>query len=325
MGRQLLKTIGRVLQALLAIALLIYLGRYIFFRWREVRGVGLSFNFPLLLGACFMLLIFYLLYSITWQRLLHWIGGDSITGRFTRVMLLRIFFTSFITRYLPAGTLWNVSGRIELLKREGLRRAIGFTSVLFEQIYLVSGTIFLAAASILFYPPDAFPEILLRYRVWLVAGGVLVCLLTLIMPDWILWGVSRIFQKPILETKDYRPSLLQRLEIFFRFVLANTAQGMAGVFVLMAVFPQLLDRLDLLPVFISAYPFSRFIGQIMAFLPGGIGIREGSFIYILGPLLPIETLVMAAALMRLISVLMELFILGAVTVLQQSRRFQSQT
>ncbi len=319
MGRKLLKSLTRWLQVLFSIALLLYLTRYIVLRWREVSDVGLTFDFLPILYACLLLILFYLIYSMTWIRLLCWIEINQAQEDLSKFLLLRIFFVSFITRYLPAGTLWNVSGRIELLKREGIRRAIGFTSVLFEQIYLVSGTIFLVSIGILFYPPEALPELLSRYRVLLSISGIAICLLTLIVPDWILWITSRLLNRTILESTSEQLSLLRRVGAFLRFVLANAAQGLAGMFVLGAVFPSWAENPALFPVLISAYPFSRFIGQVFAFVPGGIGVREGSFVFVLGPLFSVETLVAAAALMRLISVFIELLLLGGILLLNRWR------
>ncbi len=319
MGRKLLKSITRWLQVLFSIALLLYLIRYIVLRWHEVSEVGISFDFLPALCACFFLFFFYLIYSTTWIQLLRWIRANQTETDLSRILLLRIFFVSFITRYLPAGTLWNVSGRIELLKRSGLRRAIGFTSVLYEQIYLVSGTIFLASIGILFYPLEAMPELLIHYRVSLSITGIAVCLLTLIVPDWILWIFSRLLNKPILESTSEQLSLIRRVFTFLRFVLANAAQGLAGLFVLVAVIPSWAENPELLPVMISAYPFSRFIGQVFAFVPGGIGVREGSFVLILDPLFSVDTLVAAAALMRLISVFIELIMLGCILLIDRSR------
>jgi uncharacterized membrane protein YbhN (UPF0104 family) len=319
MGRKLLKSLTRSLQVLFSIALLYYLTRYIILRWREVSDVGLAFDFLPILYACLLLILFYLIYSSTWKCLLRWIGTNQAELNLSNFLLLRIFFVSFITRYLPIGTLWNVSGRIELLKREGLRRAIGFTSVLFEQIYLISGTIFLVSIGILFYPPEALPELLRRYRVLLSIVGMVGCLLTLIVPDWILWITSRLLNRPILESTNEQLSLMRRADTFLRFVLANASQGLAGMFVLGAVFPSWADNPALFPVLIAAYPFSRFIGQVFAFVPGGIGVREGSFVFVLGPLFPVETLVAAAALMRLISVFIELIFLGIILFLNRGR------
>jgi len=319
MGRKLLKSLTRWLQILFSIALLLYLTRYIVFRWREVSNVGLTFDFLPILYACCLLILFYLIYSLTWIRLLRWIGTGQAETTLSNILLLRIFFISFITRYLPVGTLWNVSGRIELLKREGFRRAIGFTSVLFEQIYLISGTIFLVSIGILFYPPEALPDLLSNYRILLSIGGIVVCLLTLIAPDWILWIFSRLLSKPILESTSEQLSILRRVYTFLRFVLANAAQGLAAMFVLGAVFPSWAENPALFPVLISAYPFSRFIGQVFAFVPGGIGVREGSFVFVLGPLFSVETLVAAAALMRLISVINELVLLGGILFIHRWR------
>jgi uncharacterized membrane protein YbhN (UPF0104 family) len=319
MGRKLLKTLTRPLQIVFSLALIVYLTRYVVLRWQDVSDVGLSFDFLPILCASALLILFYLIYSLTWIRLLRWIKDLSNGTDLSAIMLLRIFFVAFIARYLPAGTLWTVSGKIELLKREGLRRAIGLTSVLFEQVYLASGTILLASAAFLFYPLEGLPAFVIPYRTPLSIAGMAFCLLTLIVPDWILRISSRFLHKPILESTSSELTPSRRTGAFIRLAAANLAQGLAGMLVLTAIYPAWSDRPDLIPVVISAYPFSRLIGQIFAFVPGGIGVREGSFILVLGPLLPVESLLAAAASMRLISVFIELIMLGSILLLDRSR------
>ncbi|NIS80806.1 MAG: hypothetical protein GTO14_11485 [Anaerolineales bacterium] len=315
MDRQLLKSPGRVLQIILGVGLIVYLGRYVVLRWQEVSDVDLALHFPWLLASSLLLVFFYGLYSLTWQRILRWIDQQEM--RLSRLTLMRIFFVSFLTRYLPAGTLWNVGGRIELLKREGGRRSVGFESILFEQMYLMGGSIFLAAGAIYLFPQEGLHDVLQQYRLLFFLGGVVGCLLLLTAPDWFLWLTARLLQRSELAKTSDRLTFTRRFEIFVRFVLANLIQGAAGVFVLLAVYPPLLDNTAFLPVFTAAYPFSRFVGQVVAFLPGGVGIREGTFVLLLGPFLPIKPLVAAAALMRLLSVVIELIMLAIVLVLHR--------
>jgi uncharacterized membrane protein YbhN (UPF0104 family) len=312
MGRQLLKSLGRILQIILGVGLLVYLGRYIALRWQEVSDIDLTFQFPPLLGSSILLMLFYILYSLTWQRILRWI--DDQGTHWSRLRLLRIFFVSFLTRYLPAGTLWNVGGRIELLKREGGRRAVGFESVLFEQMYLMGGTIFLAAVSIVLIPHAGSPLYLQQYRLLLFFGGGIGCLLLLTAPQWVLWLTARLLRRSEPGKPSDQLTLFRRFETFVRFVVANLIQGVAAVGVLLAVFPALLERVDFLPLFVAAYPFSRFVGQLVAFLPGGVGIREGMFVLFLAPFIPVKPLLAAAALMRLLSVVIEIVMLAVVLV-----------
>lgn len=323
MGRKLLRSAGRTLQIVLGVGLLVYLGRYIFLRWREVSDVGLTFRLPPLLASSLLLIFFYGLYSLTWQRILRWINHHE--KRFSMLTLLRIFFVSFLTRYLPAGTLWNVGGRIELLKREGGKRSVGFESVLFEQMYLMGGSIFLAALSVFLFPQHDLPSFLQPYQFLLVVGGVIGCLLLLVAPDWALWLTARLMQRPELAKTSDHINIVCRVEIFIRFVLANLLQGAAAVSVLLAVYPPLVDRMALLPVFLAAYPLSRFVGQIIAFLPGGVGIREGTFVLLLGPLLPVGPLLVTAALMRLLSVVIELLMLGVILVISKVAGVESRS
>jgi uncharacterized membrane protein YbhN (UPF0104 family) len=64
-----------------------------------------------------------------------------------------------------------------------------------------------------------------------------------------------------------------------------------------------------------AYPIARLVGQAAPFAPGGIGVREAAFAFLVIPWLPLEPILISASLMRLISVLVEIVAASLVVVL----------
>jgi uncharacterized membrane protein YbhN (UPF0104 family) len=320
MPRKSLRWWKLALQVVLVAAALFLLGRYVYFRWREVSQVEITLLWTPLLFSLVLLFFFYFGYSQTWQRMLNWISADSVN--LDRLALYRVFFLSFISRYLPAGSLIQLSGRVELLKKEGGRRKLGVQSLYYEQLYLIGGAGLLAWLAVLIRPVPWLPSWLTGLSLPGVGIGLLLCAILLTAPDALLRFARRVL--PSISSRmagvvfpPLRPS--QRLELLTRFLLVNLAQGGAAYFVLWAIYPQTTTIPGIFLVTAAAYPLGRVAGQLAPLVPGGIGVREGTFTFLLGSLLPVQPVILCAALFRFISVLMELGILVTLSVAERLR------
>jgi hypothetical protein len=268
------------------------------------------------MGGLIVLIGFYLLFSQSWKRILHWLSVAALP--ISSLRQSRIFFASFITRYLPAGKIINIGTRIELLNQEGGNRVLGAESLFFEQVYFIGTTILLGWLAFLISP---LPN--LTYQFGLLDFSILI--LGLVFGILLVVGPGKILVEVInrLNLSDYSLSsdlpLANRIEMVLRFTIVNILQGLSATLILWSVYPSLnLNKVPLVWL-VAAYPLSRLIGQIMTVMPGGLGIREGMYVLILGIFLPIQPLVVGAAMMRLVSVLIEGIIL---LVLSLSIRFR---
>jgi uncharacterized membrane protein YbhN (UPF0104 family) len=86
---------------------------------------------------------------------------------------------------------------------------------------------------------------------------------------------------------------------------------------LRAVYPALADQPELVYLVIAGYLAGRLAGQLAAIIPGGIGIREGAFTFLLSPYVPVQAAVVSASLFRLSSMVMEAAIAGSLVVLSR--------
>ncbi len=99
--------------------------------------LSLLSSWPRTWSGALSCLDFNMFYSFSWQTTLRLMDGR---GRLpTTLDLHRIFFLSFITRYLPAGSVVNIGGRVELFRRLGGRRSKGLQSIYYEQLSLIMG------------------------------------------------------------------------------------------------------------------------------------------------------------------------------------------
>lgn len=309
------------IQAALVLAALYFLGRYVYLRWVEVSRVEISFLPVPALVALVPLLGFYFGYSQSWQRLLSWISHGSIA--LDQLVLYRVFFVSFVSRYLPAGSVIQLGGRVELLKREGGRRKLGVQSLYYEQLYLIGGAGLLAWFVVVVHPLPWLPAWLTGVGLPGLGVGLALCVLMLTAPDAVLHLAGRLL--PSVSSRMAGVVLtplrfVQRIELLGRFLAVNLAQGAAAYFVLWAIYPQANAIPGIFLVTAAAYPLSRVAGQLAPLVPGGIGVREGAFTFLLGPLLPVQPLILCAAIFRFVSVVLELGILAALTGMVRWRR-----
>jgi len=315
LDRQLLKRLLRLLEGLVALLVIGYLGWMIYQRWVEVRDVELTFQLAPYLVGCIILLGFNMFYSFSWQTTLRLMDGR---GRLpTTLDLHRIFFLSFITRYLPAGSVVNIGGRVELFRRLGGRRSKGLQSIYYEQLSLIMGVAVLGLIGFTFYDVDGMPAWLTDHRamVALVLSVAAMAtyfgadLIIVRAPSWMRLDRLKAIWKPL--------SFGRKTALWFQFEIVNLAQGAAVYWMLRSVYPALASRPELTYLVMSGYLIGRLTGQLAAFVPGGIGIREGAFTFLLSPYVPVQAAVVSASLFRLTSMVMEAGIAGSLVVLSR--------
>ena len=306
MDRQLLKRLSKGFQLVFALAVICVVGKFILDQWQEISRIECALNPLRLIFALVFLLLFYLLYVFSWVRLIRWSTGR--TSDTSAVRLAEIFFTSLITRYLPAGKIVNVGSRIELYKREGGRRSIAAKSIIIEQLYLIGSALTFTWVTILLMPDVLLPREINPFRILILLGGAAI-LIVLFNADVIFTKVVKQLKIKKLRELDFDFSWTQRLEIFCRYSMINFLQGSAAFFFLASLYHNSVLNLELFLYTAAAYPVSRFLGQMVLFIPGGVGVREGLFAIALSSYFPVPTVLLAGAVMRLSSVVVEILII----------------
>ena len=317
MGNQLLRVLKQAAKIALALSILFFLGRYIYLRWQEVASAEFSIRVVPATLALGVLLFFYALYFRSWRNLLLWLSSRAKGIPWEN--LNRAFFLSFVLRYLPAGKILNIGSRIELLRQESLDVGLGATSVYYEQIYLAGGALLLAWIAHLTHPFRGVPSWLAGNPLPILAAGPLLAMGLLLLPDALLGLAMRVLRVATPSRSSFGLTLGRRGELLFRFLLANLAQGVAAYLFLWSIYPGLPLGSDLISAVIAAYPLSRLIGQTAAVVPGGLGVREGIFVVLLGNYMPVGPVLLGGAVMRLGSVGVELAAVGLATILVRHR------
>jgi uncharacterized membrane protein YbhN (UPF0104 family) len=315
--RQLLTRLSKWLQFVFTLVVLYVVGKFIYSQWQEIRRIDFTLVPLLFLFAIAVLLLFYLLYVFSWVRLIGWFNEDP--PGFSPIRLAKIFFVSLITRYLPAGKIVNVGSRIELFKREGGRRLIAAKSILVEQFYLIGCALVFAWITILLVPDILLPQEISPYRILILIGGG-AFLVVLVSADLLYSKIAEKINFEKMREMDISITWRQRLELLIRYLAINFFQGSAAFLFLTSVYHDSVMSPELFLYTAAAYPVSRFIGQMVVFIPGGIGVREGLFALALSPYFPVPAVLLAGAAMRLSSVLLEILIIMVTFLFDRSER-----
>ncbi|MCJ7514338.1 MAG: lysylphosphatidylglycerol synthase domain-containing protein, partial [Anaerolineales bacterium] len=302
--RQLLRALRLPLQIGFVLLLLAFLGRAAYLRWDDVRQIQVSAHPAWITLGTLLTIIFTLGLSLNWQWLVRRLSPHETD--LSSLGLHHTFLTSFVTRYLPAGTFVNIGGKVELLRRQGGSRSLAWESVVYEIVFLMGGGLFLAWVAFLAEPaPWLLGQWESLYPV-MMAGLTVAWILCFAAPDRVLLWSWSVLRRKAPAAPSARLRVFDRLTAFVLYTLVNLVQGLAVLFMLFAVYPDMPRQVPVMLHVIAAYPIGRLVGQAAPFAPGGIGVREATFVFLATPWLPLKPVLIAATLMRLISILVEI-------------------
>jgi uncharacterized membrane protein YbhN (UPF0104 family) len=303
----LVKRLWTAAQWLFGAAVLVWLVVMITDQWEDIRAVEIVIHPGFLVVAVLALSLFYLVYVLSWNRILAWLRGGK--EGWPALIQARIFFLSILTRYLPAGKVVNVGSRIELYHRQGGRRATAFAAVLIEQLFFMGGAVLLLWLALVFEHDISLPGQIADMRGWLTLGGAFVFIMLLFF-DRLLRIVVQRLRFSQFEGLHIRLGWGQKAELLVRFAGVNLFQGLAAYTFFRAVSSHPASDPSFIFYAVTAYPLSRLIGQLVAFIPGGLGVREGTYALLLQAYAPVGILLVVGAVVRLTSMLLELTIVS---------------
>lgn len=314
-GRMDLNSAWKVVRVFIGLVVLFFVGRYLYLSLRDLLNYSFELGVWIFIASLMPLVGFYVIYSSSWVQLLHELRKGSLPT--TNRGLLRIFFLTFVSRYIPAGKITNIGGRIELFKRAGGDRLSAVQSFILEQFNLFAGAFLLSWVALWAVPSDALPEVIRSNHDLMVLVGALLPVGFWLAP-YFLSRVSNVWTRArnLFGRIEGIPAA-KKVEFALRYLLVNLLQGVAILIVMLAIHPDPARVTGAWLLVIAAYPLSRVGGQLVTVVPGGLGVREGLFTYLVAGNLGVETALITATLFRITSILFELCILGGLTFLDR--------
>ncbi|MBN1163016.1 MAG: flippase-like domain-containing protein [Candidatus Krumholzibacteriota bacterium] len=220
----------------------------------------------------------------------------------------RAYFLSYLARYIP--------GKVGL----ALVRVETYGQYRPEQVVLATGMELVSALAAAFLltligllsAPAHFPP----YLKWFAWGGI--AILPLLLSPPLLRSITRILSRL---TGRQSPSRIPPFGINLSLVLLYSLPGLVhglGLFLL-------LNALNPVPAqyyitITGAYYAASLTGLLAFFAPGGLGVREGIIMLVLPLIVPREDAVVAAVVIRLITILAEISLAGIFQLLSGSKK-----
>jgi glycosyltransferase 2 family protein len=277
----------RIVSLLLAAGAFVFIGRLFFQHWRQVPLEKLSFDYRYL-GAALALTFPISAYAAwLWVLILRLLGE-----RPPFVQAWRINVYSQIVRYLP-GRVWNFMSKMHWCGKIGISERKALFSSLLEMVFLLIGGVLISIYSL---------HLLIFNRFILVALPVVAGSLVVLHPRVLGWIINtfgaRWTKGPVTLRFGYGSVLLLSLLFCLLWLLSGLQ-----LFLFVRSFYALEGRAfwD----FSSCNAISWLIGYVSFITPGGLGVKEGVFVFVFEQLVPVSIAVLSAVLMRLFTIVTE--------------------
>lgn len=264
-----------------------YIGREIWRGLPLLRSYEWSLN-PYFWGGVFLLAVPYLFAPPLWWWIMRKLGAQFRLGEGYRIWAL-----SNIAKYIP-GKVWHILGRMVLYK--------GGKVMVMESIILEMGAVMMAGLWVVLLTLT-FTELnlpLSRGIFLLIGAGSLPFIMRpALLQKIIRYPLEKLRREP-LPSKPLPFSTLSFLLLFSVNLIFWASYGF-GLFLLLKSI-----KLELSPLLLSGvYAASWTLGYISLITPGGLGVREGVFVFLLKGLLPTGIPALLAILARIVILLTE--------------------
>jgi hypothetical protein len=244
-------------------------------QWPDVSGRILGISPWRFAVASAMFAVFLFAFrALSWRRIVSAFGHPLPVPA-----AARIWSISELARYLP-GSIWQVVGRVHLIKPYGVSGSISSTAQILEIFMFLLANVMFAVACLIWFGTKLPPDV----RPWLYALGVLIPLLGAVLHPRVFYGVvNRVMAwlgKPLITQRLSGRGLVK--------LLAWCVLGL--LWQSLAVWVITSDALEL-PIAKwwlvgGAYTFAWCVGFLAVWAPGGIGVREVAFMTALLVALP---------------------------------------
>ncbi len=283
----------------LTVVAFFFIGKIFFDSWSDIQPHLNSANFSLIFFGVIFMLLFFLVRSITWVKLLNFFSDDK-KPIFDSIYLYSAAETK---RYIP-GNIFSFISRIQKFKTEKTNSRTIIKAIGLEAI-IITATATLASVIALnhFYN-------LTNYL-----------FLFLLMPIGILL-FYKIPQIRNTATKFFpRRSISEYIDVFLLSLLAWSFFGLANFFFAVSIFPNDPNHALL---FSSIFTLAWLVGYLSFVAPMGLGVREAATIYLLAPFFPTFAGAAIAIFSRILFVLSEVLFLALSYVVYKNKRLANE-
>jgi hypothetical protein len=231
------------------------------------------------------------------------------------------FLKGYVLRYIP-GKVWGVAVRVESLSGT-IKRGDVLRCVLYEQLMLNGATLLVALPLL---------AVVFQEQVQLGQGPVVLLLgwcgaLVAVVVFWPVpvfgWG-NHVLHR--LTGRGQEALVLRGSRADWRwtmivYVIVVLGQGLVLIPLVRAVCPDHATwGVETWAIVLGGYPVARLIGQVSMVAPGGLGVREGTYVLLMLPVMGNVAGTVVVVWARLLSMAAEVVVLTGVWVIHQGGR-----
>ena len=282
-----------------------FIGRLLYNEWDKISGYDWTPDPLLCVLSVFLLVIAYIISSYGWTLVLRMLDVKISLKKRLSIYLLSIF-----GRYIPGG-IWSALGRMYLCKGEGIPNSRSGMSILLEQAYpVVAACIVFVLSLFLWDSTDSLTK--------MIPLLILIPLFIVFLHPWPFLKIAN----PILSLLgkgqiDISLSFSNMLKLTGYYIIYWIASGAAFYLFIQSFYPM---ESHIIPIIIGTYAASFAAGYIAFLAPAGLGVREGSLIFLLSFFMPASVAIGVAILSRLWIIGVELLILIVFLLNGETRR-----
>lgn len=286
------KLIKKLLPLLIVIIIFLFLTKNLIMNWSKIPFDDLHFNMWFLIISLFALLVHFLSYSKSWQKIMCMLGS-SISFTQSSWMIS----TTQIAKYLP-GRIWYMVGRVYVGKKEKMSSKNLAVSMILETCLLIISSCIIFLLSVIMVGNYSFANL----SICLILLVIAIIILNPHILSRVVNFLLQILKKPSIKiTVSY--SQILKLSIYFFGLWI--AQIIGFYFVINAIYPMPISKIFTLS---AAYTLSWMTGFVVIFAPGGLGVREGMMTLLLSPILPAPLAIAISFIARIWITLFEIVI-----------------
>ena len=253
------------------LAIFAWMGRKVALHWAVVRDKAGSIHVGTFLVASALFAVFLFAFrAVSWRRIVRGFGYELPLAPAVRVWSL-----SELARYVP-GVIWQVAGRVYLVKPYGLPGTACAASQVLELIVFLVANLLVAIGCLAVF---GLRHVHGAARLWFVVSALLVPVLMLLLHPRVFYGlldrVMRRLGKPLVPQRLDGGELARLLG----WNLLGLAWQSAAAFLIVA--GPLGLGWSKLYVVAGTYCLAWCAGFLAVLNPGGLGVREAVFVAVL--------------------------------------------
>jgi glycosyltransferase 2 family protein len=297
-----------ILQWTIVAFIFIFLGKMVWENWSQVKEASFTLRtLPFILST----LIFAFSYFI--QIWAWYLITLKLKIALSSSETLKSWFYSQLGKYLP-GKIWVLLGRVYYYESRGKSKKSISVALYFEMVTVLMAGGFIFLASLIFFG-EIGPSYSWGQSGWLILLFLLglVFLHPSVLQKILNWVLVRLNREPISLSISY----LDVLWILFICIVAWMVGGIGFYLFIDSVYP-------VAPQFIlfltGALAISSTLGLIAVFAPSGLGVREGTLVYLLSFMMATPVAVIVSILTRIWMTIIEIGLIGVIYLFDKFQR-----